>query len=211
MEQSFWDGKWTRNEIGFHQADYHALLMRHVHHLTEVGGQVLVPLCGKSRDMVMLAEQGLDVLGVEFSHIACQDFFKEQGMLAQETVLDGHTEYAAGSYSLLAGDFFTLPTIESISVTSVFDRASLIALDAPRRQRYIDTLQAVLPAGARILLISLEYEESLMSGPPFSVREAEIRRLFKSWCEVQTLERIDATFQRPGVPMQEAIYLITVA
>ncbi|WP_261863761.1 hypothetical protein [Psychrobacter sp. JCM 18900] len=39
------------------------------------GSRIFVPLCGKSIDMVWLATQGYDVVGVELVETAVQEFF----------------------------------------------------------------------------------------------------------------------------------------
>lgn len=44
------------------------------------GSRVFVPLCGKSLDMIWLAQQGHEVIGVELSPVAVEDFFRENGL-----------------------------------------------------------------------------------------------------------------------------------
>jgi thiopurine S-methyltransferase len=74
------------------------------------------------------------------------------------------------------------------SVKAVYDRAALIALPPELRRDYALHLKKILRTGTDILLICLEYDQSLMSGPPFRVDGAEIRDLFGSWCTLKTLE-----------------------
>ena len=85
---------------------------------------------------------------------------------------------SAGPYELWCGDFFDLPREAVAGVAGVYDRAALIALPPALQQRYAETLKALLPATARILLITLEYEQSQMAGPPFSVPGDQVRALF---------------------------------
>ena len=81
MEHQFWHKKWETNELGFHQDDFNPVLVRHWAGLDIPGGsKVFVPLCGKSKDMLWLAGQGYDVVGVELSEIAARSFFEEHGM-----------------------------------------------------------------------------------------------------------------------------------
>ena len=51
----------------------------------------------------------------------------------------------------------------------VYDRAALIALPPPLRQRYARELYSQLPRGCRGLLVTLEYPQHEKDGPPFSV------------------------------------------
>jgi thiopurine S-methyltransferase len=80
MKKEFWLERWERAEIGFHQDEVNPYLLQYWPELHAAqGGEVFVPLCGKSLDMVWLREQGHAVLGVELSAIAVRDFFVEQG------------------------------------------------------------------------------------------------------------------------------------
>src|SRR3954447_18699858 len=78
MEREFWLDRWRSDQIGFHQARVNDRLQRFWPALgiaRDAGG--FVPLCGKSRDMVWLAERGHSVLGAELSSIAVEAFFAE--------------------------------------------------------------------------------------------------------------------------------------
>ncbi len=44
------------------------------------GSRVFVPLCGKSQDMLWLAQQGHEVIGVELSPVAVAGLFRENGL-----------------------------------------------------------------------------------------------------------------------------------
>ena len=71
MEHSFWHSKWQKNEIGFHEPEGNALLVKHAHVLLSGGEQsshpirIFVPLCGKTRDIAWLLSQGVEVVGAE--------------------------------------------------------------------------------------------------------------------------------------------------
>src|SRR4030042_914462 len=81
MNPDFWLERWQRNEIGFHQPEINAHLQDFWGQLAvPAGGQVFVPLCGKSRDLLWLRARGHRVLGVELSPIAVRDFFAENAL-----------------------------------------------------------------------------------------------------------------------------------
>ena len=63
MEAAFWHQKWKENRIGFHQADFNRWLQSWWS-AQQGSDPVLVPLCGKSRDMLWLREQGHPVDGL---------------------------------------------------------------------------------------------------------------------------------------------------
>ena len=81
MQNEFWHQKWESNQIGFNQEQPNELLIQYFATLNlKAGDRVLAPLCGKSIDMLWLASQGVDVIGVELSSIACEAFFSENNI-----------------------------------------------------------------------------------------------------------------------------------
>jgi len=79
MRVNFWIKAWNEGNIGFHLTDKHPALEKFWPSL-EAGASVLVPLCGKSQDLLWLEESGLDVIGVEFVESAVLDFFRENSL-----------------------------------------------------------------------------------------------------------------------------------
>lgn len=154
-------------------------------------GRIYVPLCGKGLDMVFLAERIADeVVGVEYVEQAVEEFFAERG-LAPTVETDPATRYSAGNYTLFASDFFSLTSEHLGPIDAVFDRAALVALDPETKIRYANRLRSLLPAGARTLLVTLDYDQRQMSGPPFAVSPEEVRRLFEDGFELSHLETRD--------------------
>ena len=78
---TFWHDRWTTGQLGFHEGRPNAHLTRWWPTLgLAANARVLVPLCGKSKDLAWLLAQGHTVVGVELSPIACAAFFAEQGL-----------------------------------------------------------------------------------------------------------------------------------
>jgi thiopurine S-methyltransferase len=191
MDNAFWLERWQRNELGFQLDDAHPLLVQCLSQVLSGQKQVFVPLCGKSPDMWYLA-QFLRVVGAELSSIACQAFFAEQGMSVSPVHDAGFQRYEQGNICLWQGDYFALTKAAVAGCELTYDRAALIALPPDMRQRYAGKLMDLLPAGAKILLISLEYPQHEKQGPPFSVPENEIAALFKG-ARVDLLATLDIT------------------
>lgn len=197
MEPEFWQQRWQANEIGFHQADVNPHLIRFWGDL-QLGhdDNVLVPLCGKSHDMRWLAERGHGVVGVELSAIAVAHFFKEQGLDAQRHELNGGLEcWHRHPYTVFCGDFFQLRTIELPPLAGIYDRAALIALPPTTRRAYATELCRLGPLP--ILLITLEYPQSAMDGPPFAVSEDEVHGLFGDHYHIDCRLTEDALASNP--------------
>lgn len=183
MKTDFWLERWHKQEIGFHQTQYNANLIQYWDKLAlNKGSAVFVPLCGKSDDMLFLAEQGHQVIGVELSEIAVTEFFVDNDLSPSKQQQDGLTIYQAGPFTLYCGDLFKLNQQHLKACQAVYDRASVIALPTPMRESYTQHLAKVLPPLCKTLLICLEYSEGALTGPPFSVDKAEVERLFsKHW------------------------------
>jgi thiopurine S-methyltransferase len=206
MHHEFWHERWRTGQIGFHQAQVHPFLARWWPQLgLPAAARVYVPLCGKSLDMVWLAERGHPVVGSELSALAVREFFAERGLSPSSAAQDGFVRHSAGPWELLAGDALALTPALLGRVAAAYDRAALVALPPELRREYAASLARLLPRGAPVLLVSFEYPQEMKGGPPFSVDAAEIRALFEPAFSVRQLERIDVLAASPkfaelGIP-----------
>ncbi|WP_336331921.1 thiopurine S-methyltransferase [Pseudomonas putida] len=197
MEPAFWQQRWADNQIGFHQAQVNPYLQRHWPRLQlALGSRVLVPLCGKSLDLAWLAGQGYRVLGVELSRRAVEDFFREHGLEAEVRQQGAFEVWRGGDVELWCGDFFALRAEDIGDCAGLYDRAALIALPAQMRAGYMQLLSRLLPASCRGLLVTLDYDQSLLPGPPFSVGDEEVRQGFAGW-QVDELEAVQVIGESP--------------
>jgi thiopurine S-methyltransferase len=171
---------------------------------------VFVPLAGKSLDMIWLAAQGHPVLGAELSPLAVEQFFAENGLHPRITETPAGRLHAADGIELMLGDVFDLDAATLASCEAVYDRAALIALPPDLRARYADEVYGRLPIGCLGLLITLEYPQPEKDGPPFSVDEAEVRRLFSKRWDIELLERRDILPHEPGFRAEGVTALHTV-
>jgi len=215
IDHSDWASRWSEGRIGFHQESVSDFLAEYAERAWGPApiGRVLVPLCGKTLDMVFLAERGAEVIGIEYVEQALTEFFAEHD-LVPEIEREPAIRYRAGDYTLFASDFFEVSTEQVGVIDAVFDRAALVALDPETRVRYAAHLRTLMPAGAPILLITFDYDQAEMNGPPFAVPDDEVRRLFADGFAVehlQTREIVVEQFLRDrGLSaMSESAYVIT--
>ena len=193
MEPGFWHERWEKAEIGFHQQEINAHLRQFWKSLNLQSGQrIFAPLCGKSHDLLWLAGEGHPVTGVELSSIAVEAFFTENRLHPRRWQEGAFEVWEADEIRILCGDFFALELLHLADIAGVYDRAALIALPPALRARYASHLGAILPTGARILLVTMEYDPSVLSGPPFAVDENEVRALYAPTYEVELLHTRDA-------------------
>ncbi len=164
-----WLERWQEGRIGWHEEEGNASLKKH---WRGSGRTVLVPLCGKTVDLCWLAAQGNRVVGVELSDIAVEAFFEEQG-LAYTKSADELPRYDANDIdiTIYCGDFFALT---SLQCDAHYDRGALIAMTADIRPAYAQHVSSLLTDDAAQLVITLNYDDNVAKGPPFSVEDAEL-------------------------------------
>ena len=178
-----WLERWREGRIGWHEAGGNASLKKH---WKAEGRRVLVPMCGKTVDMLWLEEQGNSVVGVELSDIAARAFFEENGL--QYTVREGRLQaYTALGHdiTIFCGDLFAF---DELGFTGWYDRGAFVATPSEQRPAYAEHINALLAPDADRLLITLEYDDSIATGPPFSISPGEIRRC---WPDLKPVDRYD--------------------
>ncbi|HVK77430.1 MAG TPA: thiopurine S-methyltransferase [Kofleriaceae bacterium] len=191
MDPGFWLDRWREGRIGFHEGRPNTFLERHAGRLAGAR-RVLVPLCGKAEDLAYLAGRGHEIVGVELVEDAVKAFFAEHGATPAVRGHGPFVEYRAGAITILAGDMFATTRALLGPIDAYYDRAAVIALPPPLRARYVPHLRGLLDAGAPGLVITLEYEQARMDGPPFAVHEDELRALYAG-AQVELIEEAPAT------------------
>lgn len=199
MKAEFWHERWKLNQIGFHQDEFNNHLQAFWSKLSvPTGSRIFVPLCGKSRDMLWLRAQDFLVTGVELSPIAVSNFFTENDLNVTITQQGKLERWESDGLSILLGDFFDMTAEDVTDCAAVFDRASLIALPPEMRPRYAEHFKSILPADIQSLLVTLEYDQLEMNGPPFSVHEEEVRHYYEEAFEVECLFNANVLDESPG-------------
>jgi thiopurine S-methyltransferase len=217
VEYGFWAERWDEGRIGFHRETTNPALEKHTHLLQQgENTRILVPLCGKTRDMTHLAHAGFDVVGAEFVEKAAQDFFDEQNLAYGITQEFGHPIYSNPDFRIHVVNIFQLPPEAVGKVDAVYDRAAMIALPPQSRAPYAAHIGSLMAPGAKMLLLSFEYDQSKLDGPPFSVSEEEILSHYSDGFTVEKIfENLDIDvpprFSDLGLQVAEKLWLITKA
>lgn len=188
MEQKFWHSCWEKGQIGFHQPEGHPLLHKYWPVLDlATPSRILVPMCGKSQDMIWLAEQGHYVIGIELSAIAAREFFQDHDLSYRRKKQSGFDCFIGQNIEIHVGDFFELSAAALGRFDGFYDRAALIALPEEMRRRYVAHLMTHLRRATVGLLISLDYDPALMDGPPFNVGDEAVGCLYGEYAHVDLM------------------------
>jgi thiopurine S-methyltransferase len=194
-----WLARWREGRTNFHQESPSPMLVEFWDAIdAPKGARVFVPLAGKTVDMPWLAERGHRVFGVELVALAVEQFFVEQGLAREVTQTPIGALSTSGPIELLCADVFALQASDLAECDAVSDRAALIALPPPLRERYVREVYTKLPSGCRGLLVTLEFPQEQKPGPPFSVPESEVRALFERDWTIEVLARRDMLAKNPS-------------
>ncbi|MCS7206270.1 MAG: hypothetical protein NZ853_11300 [Leptospiraceae bacterium] len=222
MDLDFWLERWKNKEIGFHQDFFHPFLDHFGESffwdLSFSNALIFVPLCGKSLDLLWFYHRNHEVLGVEISSIACEEFFSENkipytiqsiGENYLYSSLDERIKIFNGDFFSLTEDFFR-PYVHK--VLGIYDRASLVALPKNLRKKYVDKIKALTKPFRQVkyFLITMEFPEiddSQETGPPFSVTQEEIWESYQSFFQIRKVfhRKIE---RRNLIPTNEVLYFL---
>lgn len=181
MDSKFWKEGWEEGRTAFHQVDGNPEFAKYLESLGEriPQSKFFFPLCGKTRDMDRVYQLGGEILGVEFSPLAIESYFKESEINFEVQKMEVFELYKAQKHLLFCGDFFKLTNKHLKEVTHLFDRASFIALPEELRKRYANHFKNILPTGVSGFMGLLTYDcEDKTMGPPFSISVSEMKELF---------------------------------
>lgn len=211
MEPNFWHKKWQANEIAFHGSEANPLLVKHFSQLSlPKDSRIFIPLCGKTLDIAWLLGQGYRVAGAELSETAIEQLFAELGVVPNISPAGKLRLYHAEGIDIFVGDIFDLTSEFLGAVDAVYDRAALVALPEDMRIRYSAHLVKITGKATQ-LLIAYEYDETLISGPPFSISVDEVKRHYASGYNLNLLETIDTPGGLRGKPAREHVWVLSRA
>jgi len=190
MNSEFWHEVWNKKEIGFHKDKPHKMLVNFFHELNlKEKSRIFVPLCGKTLDIGWLLSSGYSVVGVELSESAIIDLFNELNLKATITKRDHLKKFSSERIDIYCGDFFDLPSFCIDEVDAIYDRAAMVALPHEMRARYTRHLR-LITHNAPLFLITFEYPDGALKGPPFSISSKEIENHYKEKYTVSLKQKV---------------------
>jgi thiopurine S-methyltransferase len=207
-----WLECWRDQQTDFHQTLVNPLLIKFWSTLNLAhGSRVFVPLCGKSLDMIWLAQQGHEVIGVELSPVAVRAFFRENGLKPVKRKLGKFTLWNYGKLSILCGDYFALSKAELGVFDTVYDRAALTALPEDVRSLYVAQLKKIVPKTARVFLLTIEDAAQHASLNEAVAIDEEIKALYSTAFDID-LAYVESVYEpdldAPNLPAKRAEYKV---
>lgn len=177
MDKEFWLSKWNENQLGFHQQDYNQYMVNFFKDYQFKDKSVLIPLAGKSKDILWFLDKGFKVFAVEIAQKAIIDFFEEASISYSKK---GNI-YSSKNLEFICDDMFNIEN--NIQYDFIYDRASLVALPKEMRTRLYDLYNSLIAKSSTLFSIVIDYNKELMNGPPFNINDSEIKNMFQQ-CEI---------------------------
>jgi thiopurine S-methyltransferase len=180
--REFWEKAWAEGRTRFHRDQYNQTLTTYAPNFFGPGSKVLVPLCGKSIDMLWLAARGYGVSGVEVARKPLEDFITENNL--DGTWENERFQVKGQRLNLYNQDFF----LHDGRYEAIYDRACLVALPSELRKRMAERYRDLLMPNGKILLLTIEHDNG--DGPPFNVSEEEVRNLFAENFSIEIISQM---------------------
>lgn len=194
-DNHLWLQFWRDQRTDFHQTVVNPLLSKFWSSLDLVrGSRVFVPLCGKSLDMIWLAQQGHEVIGVELSPVAVRAFFRENNLKPIKRRVGKFTLWNYDKISILCGDYFVLTNADLGLFDTVYDRAALTALPENIRGLYVTQLQRIVPKTANIFLLTIEDAAENATLTQAIAVDEEIKTLYSEGFDID-LAYVESVFE----------------
>ena len=211
MHADYWLKKWRANDVGFHKSEVNPSLVEHWGALSLAKvSRVFVPLCGKTLDIAWLLAQGYHVIGAELVEDAIKQLCQALSVEPKKSDLGEVKRYSAANLDIFVGDIFSVTLEQLGSVDAVYDRAALVALPAPVRERYTAHLMAITRTAPQ-LLVTYEFDLRLFRGPPFSVSNEEVERCYGDMYTLSLVESRDVPEGLKGMrPVRENVWALTL-
>lgn len=188
MDAEFWHKLWDTNNIGFHNKEVNQLFLENFPKLElKKNTRIFIPLCGKTVDIKYLLDNGYRVVGIELNENAVKELFSSLRIEASITTIGSLLLYSAKNIDIFVGDIFELNKLTLGKVDIIYDRGAIVALPSEIRKNYTLLLVSITN-NAPQLIITYEYEQNLMEGPPFSVKESQLKAYYNDYYNLRLLE-----------------------
>ena len=201
MEPDFWIERWARGDTPWQMDRVNPLLQQFLPRLKlPPGRRVFVPLCGGTLDLPWLRGQGLDAVGIDLAEESLRALIEQESLRMERRPVGGMTCYQGDGLTLWAGDFFNLTMDLLGPVDAIWDRAALVALPPVMRVDYARHMLEITGKKSRppMLCWTLEYDQTLMDGPPFAVGLDELEQLWGHAYRIETLLARDILDRSPA-------------
>jgi len=201
-----WESCWTKGDTPWQLAEVNSKLLNNMDELIGCGAQngevtektILVPLCGKSKDLVYLYNKGHRVTGCEWVESACTQFFAENNIQYSKSPLENVEgnlfQSEDGRLRIYQCDFLLLTSdVVDHKFDAVWDIQSLVSINPRDRKQYVRAVRSLLKDEFRYLLVTIEYEPFAHLGRPHSISYNAVKELFGTFSNIKFVAQLPAS------------------
>lgn len=198
LSKEDWIHMWDISELKFHQPTVYPDLVKYERYF-KTNCRVLLPLCGKSLDLLYLESKGYDVHGCELVEKAAKSFFEENSISYSKSKVEKANIFIYKGkdkkITIYQGDFLSLSASVVGKFDAVWDRAAFVAINILQRQTYAEVLYDVMNPNCKYLLNTFVLLGKDYTGPPHTVTKEDIQTIFGTFCNI---EHIETTLANPS-------------
>ena len=161
---SFWEDRYNKGEIGWDLGADTPVFSAISE--TLVPGNVCVLGCGNGYDAIYFSKKGFNVTAVDFAETPIKNINK----IADDLSLTINT---------VQKDIFDLIPKYINSFDYIIEQTCFCAIDPLKRKRYSNLAYDLLKVGGKLIGLWMPLDKDVnKGGPPFGVKEDEIKKLF---------------------------------
>jgi SAM-dependent methyltransferase len=176
LEAQFWEERYQSGQTGWDIGEPAPPLVDFLNSPeAPKPGKILVPGCGHGHEALYLAEQGFEVVGLDFAPSAIE-FCRRQ---ARERGLESRTRFEQH-------DLFKLPADFKGAFDFAAEHTFFCAIDPALRPQYVQVIHDILKPGGKLLAVFWAHNRP--GGPPYGTSAGEIYRLFSPLFEIEQLQ-----------------------
>lgn len=194
-----WEKDWTTDNPEFHFKEVNSMLIKQHNEFTAGRNnlRILVPLCGKSLDMVWLADQGHTVVGVELIRKGIEAFLRDNKLTHREEPITLGPEIQGTIFKVNEKDISLFECsifdfsfeVAGRQFDCIWDRGSMTAINMMKEERltqYRDIMLACLKPDGRYFLefFAPESPEGMPSTFKF-ISKKSVTKLFGEKCTIR--------------------------
>jgi len=171
LDNNYWSNRYTNKDTGWDTGSITPPVKAYVDQLTDTTISILIPGCGNSYEAEYLLQNGFtNITLIDISEVLCSN-------LAERLAV-----YLPRGLKIICGDFFEHEAIYDLILEQTF----FCALDPSLRKSYASKMPQLLKPGGK--LVGVLFNRNFEGGPPFGGNEAEYRKLFEPYFDIQVME-----------------------
>ena len=184
-KSSFWEQRYEKGEIGWDLGAETPVFTAISEKLKP--GKVCILGCGNGYDAISFSKKGFSVTAVDFARTPINNL-----------------QIAARSLSLsietIKKDIFDLIPDYSSQFDYIIEQTCFCAIDPRKRQQYGNLVHDLLKVGGKLIGLWMPLDKDIIDGgPPFGVKENEIKKLFSTkWKIIEDCFPIQSIEARKG-------------